>query len=154
MPVVHVIIRSTIQLFQRRRLIAKSIERHLGIMDELGDDGMSTDESHFDPDTHQVMYTVTKPEWRHPDLHNWLKVFDRLYDRMHINSWSLDKRGAHPHLRVGSRRVHQKSHAPTGLPINAYDPTWLDSREPLYLRYVLRPKTEEYNFSHSSDVFG
>jgi hypothetical protein len=32
-------------------------------------DGMSTDESFLDPNTHQTTYMVTKPEWRHPDLH-------------------------------------------------------------------------------------
>ena len=70
------------KLFQRRRNIAKLVEpltKHIGILDTLGDDGMSTDESFVDPDTHQTTYAVTKPEWRHPDLHNWLGVFDQLH---------------------------------------------------------------------------
>jgi hypothetical protein len=146
-----------IKLFQRRRNIAKLVEpltKHLGILDAMGDDGMSTDESVIDPDTHQTTYTVTKPEWRHPDLHNWLMVFDQLHHRSHIESWSLDKRGAFPHIRTGSQRVHLKSHAPTGLPINTYDPQWIESREPLYLNHVLCPQMEQrYDFTHSSDVF-
>jgi hypothetical protein len=128
--------------------------QHLGILDALGDDGMSTDESFVDSDTHQTTYTVTKPEWRHPDLHNWLRVFDHLHHRNHIESWSLDKRGAFPHIRTESQKVHLKSHAPRGLPINAYDPRWIESRETLYLDHVLCPQWEQqYNFMHSSDVF-
>jgi hypothetical protein len=146
-----------IKLFQRRCNIAKLVEpltKHLGILDALGDDGMSTDESVIDPDTHRATYTVTKPEWRHPDLHDWLMVFDQLHHRSHMESWSLDKRGAFPHIRTRSLKVHLKSHAPTGLPINAYDPQWIESRESLYLNHVLCPQMEQrYDFMHSSDVF-
>jgi len=114
-----------IKLFQHHHNIAKLVElltAHLGILDTLGDDGMSTDESFVDPDTHQTMYTVTKPEWRHPDLHNWLGVFNQLHHRSHFESWSLDKHGTFPHIHTGSQKVHPKSHAPMGLLINTYDP--------------------------------
>jgi hypothetical protein len=145
-----------IKLFQRRRDAAKLIKPHtdhLGILDALGIDGMSSDESFVDPDTHQTTYTVTKPEWRHPDLHNWLGVFDQLHRRNHIESWSIDKRGAFPHIRSWSQKVHSKSHAPSSLPINAYDPQWIEGRERFYLDHVLYPQMEEYDFTHSSDVF-
>ncbi|KAI9433637.1 hypothetical protein H4582DRAFT_1783182, partial [Lactarius indigo] len=111
------------QLFQRRRGIAKlfdPLKRHLDILDALGSNGMSSDESDVDCNSKRIAYTVVKPDWRHPDLHNWLKVFDQLHHRNHINSWSLDKRGAFPHIRIGSQKVHKKVHVPTGLPINAY----------------------------------
>jgi hypothetical protein len=146
---------SAIQLFQRRRGIAKRLDpltKHLNILDALGPEGMSSDESLFEPDTRQLTYTVAKPNWRHPDLHHWLRVFDQLHHRDHVNSWSLDKRGTFPHIRAGSQRVHKKVHAPPGLPINAYDPKWLESREPLYLNHVLCPQMEQYNFNHPSDV--
>jgi len=153
----HLKMLSTIKLFQRRRNIAKLVKPltgHLGILDALGDDGMSTDESFVDPDTHQTTYKVTKPEWRHPDLHNWLKVFNQLHHRSHIESWSLDKRGTFPHIRARSQKVHRKSHVPTGLPIDTYDPKWIESRECLYLDHVLCPQREQrYDFIHSSDVF-
>ena len=145
---------SSIQLFHRRRSIAKGIaplNRHLGILDALGTDGMSLDESLVDEDTHQLVYMVAKPEWRHPNLHNWLKYFDQLHHRNHVDSWSLDRRGAYPHIRTGSRIVHIKSHAPPALPINAYDRRWLESKEALYLNHVLCPKAEEYDFMHSPE---
>lgn len=143
------------QLFQRRRGIAKMFDpltKHLDVLDALGPDGMSSDESLVDSDTRQPTYTIVKPDWRHPDLHNWLQVFDQLHHRNHINSWSVDKRGAFPHIRAGSQKVRKKLSAPKGLPINAYDPKWLEAREALYLKHVLSPCPEQYNFNHTSDV--
>lgn len=64
----------------------------------------------------------------------------------------MDKRGAFTHIRAGSQKVHETGHAPSGLPINAYDPKWLDSREALYVRHVLCPKEVPYAFDHPSDV--
>lgn len=144
-----------IKLFQRRRNIAKLVDpltKHLNILDDLGEGGMSTDESDVDPVTRQTTYTVTKPEWRHPDLHHWLKVFDDLHYRSHANRWSLDRRGAYAHIRTLSQRVHGKSDAPKCLPINAYDPKWIESREPLFLNHMLNPKREQYEFTHSPSV--
>jgi hypothetical protein len=142
-------------LFQRRREIVKSfgsLSNHITILDALGPDGMSSDESVVDLDMPKPSYTVIKPDWRHPDLHNWLKLFDQLHHRNHVDSWFTDKRGAFPHIRTGSQKVHKKKHVPAGLPINAYDPKWLESRQEAYLKYVLCPKMEQYNFNHPLDV--
>ena len=71
-----------VQLFQCRRAIAKlygPLAKHIKVLDALGVDGMSSDESSFDPHTGQPTYTIVKPSWRHPDLHHWLKVFDQLH---------------------------------------------------------------------------
>ncbi|KAH9012321.1 hypothetical protein EDB85DRAFT_1900449 [Lactarius pseudohatsudake] len=46
---------------------------------------------------------------------------------------------------------YKKVHAPTRLPINAYDPKWLEGRESLYAKHVLCPNMEPYNFGHPSD---
>lgn len=143
------------QLFHRRCNVAKGYEplkKHLEVLDALGLEGMSSDESDVDPTTEQPTYTVVKPDWRHADLHNWLKVLNQLHQRAHINSWSTDKRGSFPHICIGSHRVHKKVHVPSRLPINAYDPQWIESRENLYIKHVLCPKTEPYNFTHPSDV--
>lgn len=142
-------------MFHRRREVAKlyePLQKHLEILDVLGPEGMSSDESDIDRATNQPMYTVVKPDWRHPDLHNWLKVLDHLHHRAHINSWTKDKRGAFAHTCVGSQRVHRKAHAPPRLPLNAYDPMWLEGREAMYVKHVLCLKTEPYSFTHSSDV--
>ena len=144
----NAIIRSfVVQLFQRRRETAKlysPLRKHIDVLDALGVDGMSSDESSFDPHTSQPTYTIVKPSWRHPDLHHWLKVFDQLHHRNHVNSWSLDKRGAFTHIRAGSQKIRQTVHAPSYLPVNAYDPRWLESKESLYVRHVLCPEEGSY----------
>ena len=144
-----------VQLFQRHHETAKLyslLQKHIDVLDALGVDGMSSDESSFDPDTNQQTYTIVKPSWRHPDLHHWLKVFDQLHHQNHVNSWSLDKRGTFTHIRAGSQKICQTIHAPPRLPANAYDPQWLESRESLYVRHVLCPKERSYVFNHPPDV--
>jgi hypothetical protein len=121
-------------------------------LDKLGVNGMSSDESDIDPSTNQMRYVVVKPDWRHPDLHNWLRIFDQLHHRGHLSSWSNDKRGAFPHIRVGSQKVHRNANASHRLPVNAYDPQWLEGAETLFVKHVLCPKAEEYDFSHTLDV--
>ncbi len=113
-----------VQLFHCRRETAKlysPLRKHIDVLDGLGVDGMSSDELSFDPHTSQPTYTVVKPSWRHPDLHDWLKVFNQLHHQNHVNSWSLDKCGAFTHIRAGSQKIHQTVHAPPHLPVNAYD---------------------------------
>ena len=144
-----------VQLFQRRRATAKlysPLTKHIEVLDALGVDGMSSDESSFDPHTRQPTYTIVKPSWRHPDLHHWLKVFDQLHHRNHVNGWALDKRGAFTHIPTGSQKIRQTRHAPPNLPVNAYDPQWLESRESLYVRHVLCPEEGSYFFNHPPDV--
>ena len=140
------------QLFQRRREVAKQYEplqQHLEVLDALGVDGMSSDESDMDPATNQRRYTVVRPDWRHPDMHSWLEIFDQFHHYNHLNSWSNDRRGAFPHLRGGSWKVHREAHPPRCLPVNAYDERWLEGREDMYVKYVLSPRAEPYDFSHS-----
>jgi len=55
-------------------------------------------------------------------------------------------------MRVGSQKVHKKVHAPSRLPINAYKPQWLEARETLYVKHVLCPQSEPYDFRHDLDV--
>lgn len=115
---------------------------------------MSSDESDIDPTTNQVSYTVIKPDWRHPELQHWLQIFDQLHRRNHLGNWSNDKRGAFAHLRVGSQKVHRKMCAPPNLPINAYNPQWLDARQELYVKHVLCPNPATYDFTHGLDIIG
>ncbi|KAH9180279.1 hypothetical protein EDB89DRAFT_2061994 [Lactarius sanguifluus] len=142
-------------LFQHRHEITKlynPLKKHLGILDALGVDGMSLDESSSDPHTGQTMYTVVKPGWQHPDLHHWLKVFDELHHQNQANGCILDKWGMFTHIRAGSQKIQQTSHAPPDLPLKPYDPRWLKSRENLYVKHELRPIKDQYIFNHPSDV--
>ncbi|KAH9033087.1 hypothetical protein EDB85DRAFT_1864659, partial [Lactarius pseudohatsudake] len=53
-------------LFQRCCGIAKlfdPLKRHLNILDALGSNGMSSDESDVDCNSKRIAYTVVKPDW-------------------------------------------------------------------------------------------
>ncbi|KAH9030593.1 hypothetical protein EDB83DRAFT_2173849, partial [Lactarius deliciosus] len=142
-------------LFQCHREIVKlydPLKKHVEVMDALGADRISSDESSFDPHTSQTTYTVVKPSWRHPDIHHWLKVFDDLHHRNHINAFVLNKRGMFTHIRTSSQKVGQAQYAPPGLPVNAYDPNWLQSKTALSLKHELHPKEYPYDFNHSPEV--
>jgi hypothetical protein len=60
---------------------------------------------------------------------------------------SRSERDAFPQIRTGSQKVHKKVHVPTGLPINAYNPKWLEGREALSVKHVLCPNMREYMFA-------
>ncbi|KAH9079134.1 hypothetical protein EDB83DRAFT_2215999, partial [Lactarius deliciosus] len=131
------------QLFQRCCEIVKlydPLKKHLEVMDALGADRMSSDESSFDPHTGQTTYTVIKPSWWHPDIHHWLKAFDDLHHRNHINAFILNKRGMFTHICTGSQKVRQVQYAPPGLPVNAYDPNWLQSKTPPFIETQVAPQ--------------
>ncbi|KAI9437867.1 hypothetical protein BJY52DRAFT_1129805, partial [Lactarius psammicola] len=81
-----------------------------------------------------------------------LKVFDELHHRNRAHGCILDKRGKFTHIRVGSQKIRQTSRAPPDLPLSAYDPRWLESREKLYVKHELRPTKDPYIFNHPSDV--
>jgi hypothetical protein len=97
-----------VQLFQRHHEIMKfysPLKKHVNVLDVLGVDGMSLDESSFDPHMRQLTYTIVRPSWQHPDLHHWLKAFDQLHHRNHVNGWVLDKCGAFTHICAGSQKI-------------------------------------------------
>jgi len=59
------------QLFQHHCETAKlynPLRKHINVLDALGVDGMSLDESSFDPHTSQPTYIIVKQSWQHPDL--------------------------------------------------------------------------------------
>ena len=57
------------------------------------------------------------------------------------------ERGALPHIHIGSQKIHNKLHAPTGLLINIYSPAWLESKDALCLKHVLCPKAKPHVLS-------
>ena len=116
----------------------------LDILDALGTKGMSSDKSDVDCNSKQVTDTVVKPDWQHPNLHYWLKVFDQLHHQNHINSWSLDKHGMFPHICIRSQKVHKKVQVLSGLLINTYDPKWLEGQEALCETCVVSEYEEIY----------
>lgn len=71
-----------VQLYCRRRAMAQKytpFRRHLGMLDLLGAQGMSSDESVAMPNTEGRAYTYLHSDWRADDVSNWLDDFDTIY---------------------------------------------------------------------------
>lgn len=137
---------NTPKLFRRRRDTVETnphLSEHLAIMDELGVEGMSGDESGGEDGSCNVL----RPPWRSEMLSDWLHVIDTVYIRGRMKSG--DRRGCLPHSRVyQDDSISSKGQCVKGLPKSAYDPTWLRSG-------VDVGKTEEvYSFMHASKLFG
>ncbi|KAF8877194.1 hypothetical protein BD779DRAFT_1429120, partial [Infundibulicybe gibba] len=116
----------TVQLHPR-------LQRHEHIIQRLGTDGMSSDESE-DEDAHiqaaarldNPRFKILQPKWRAKPLTIWLRVIDSVHL---ISRRSGDKsaRGAYPRLRISNERAPEFSKSKKfvkGLPKNAYDPVW------------------------------
>ncbi|KAJ7877686.1 hypothetical protein B0H13DRAFT_1570562, partial [Mycena leptocephala] len=140
------------ELFHQRRYLAytfKPLHKHIDILERLGVDGMSSDESETD-DNHHTQYQILAPLWRDRHLAAWLRVFDSLHHILRRGSDAYASRGAFPrHRKVGQQRSTNTTFV-SGLPINVYDHHWItqDARR----KYDLRPSTEQYDFSHEPDI--
>ncbi|KDQ50645.1 hypothetical protein JAAARDRAFT_51174 [Jaapia argillacea MUCL 33604] len=93
-----------ISLFHCRRNIAKKydgLRHHVAMLDRLGPDGMSSNESEVDAQGRN--YVVQRPLWRAPELCPWLGIFDifHVYNHMAGNGGlgDGDQCGAIPHQR-------------------------------------------------------
>ncbi|OBZ66078.1 hypothetical protein A0H81_13919 [Grifola frondosa] len=134
-------------LFYRRFEVAANhtdLQRHLGILQDLGVDGMSSDESEHENGV--IQYRVLIKSWRNPVLTPWLRTFDAAYRKDRLGP-SQSTRGAHPHLRLASQKVDLR--APViRLPFNAYNYEWLKGLSAFELE-SLAPQHREYEFLHT-----
>jgi hypothetical protein len=132
-----------------------SLARHVDILERLGVDGMSDDESETNdiPRTRRqrVKFKVLTPKWRNPSLTDWLHVLDTVYWVRRRDKGS--SRGDYPRNRLYNARTPRfstrKSYVP-GLPINAYSAEWLEERHDV--DFAVCPGQEIYDFSHGHDI--
>lgn len=122
------------------------------MLDLLGAQGMSSDESIPIPDSNGRAYTYLHSNWRADEVGIWLEDFDTVYllDRAD----ETDRRGAWPHLRRRdqTRKLSARSNPVDSLPLNAYKPDWLATRISDWVRSHLRPTEQPYAFSND-DAF-
>lgn len=148
------------QTFQRRLHIATMdplLQKHVHVLQRLGVDGMSSDESDVEELWHdpavrrrQPSYFVSTPAWRHPSLTAWLLAFDS----MHVISRRMAGnrlRGAYPRCRIYARDRSSKSKRYVShLPKTAYNPDWLKTRN--NIEFTVAPTEEIYPFTHDDHV--
>lgn len=134
-----------------------ALRTHIRILERLGVQGMSSDESDGEAPNEiqhvsEPTFEILRPKWREPRLAGWLRCLDTL----HMKSRRPDgkpARGNHPHQRVeGDSVKYSKSKGfVSGLPINAYEPRWLATRTDV--DFDVYPDKETYDFSIQAGAF-
>ncbi|OBZ73045.1 hypothetical protein A0H81_07122 [Grifola frondosa] len=125
-------------LFYRQIEVAANhseLRRHLDILQTLGVDGISSDES--DHENGVAQYRVLVKPWRNPMLTPWLRTFDTAYRRDRLNGGNQTTRGAQPHLRLASQKLDYSRPAVPRLPYNAYEVKWLQNLSQFDLESLL-----------------
>ncbi|KAF7436045.1 hypothetical protein PC9H_002871 [Pleurotus ostreatus] len=136
------------------------LQRHVDIMQRLGPDGMSSDESDVedgrggeDPaNPTRPIFRVVAPGWRAREVGEWLEPFDSIHLFSRRNSDDL--RGQYPRLRLRTSRtrtVDRTARAVKDLPVNAYDPAWLEQQT--QADFTVRATNQRYEFQHDNRLF-
>ncbi|EPS99887.1 hypothetical protein FOMPIDRAFT_1095873, partial [Fomitopsis schrenkii] len=115
---------------QERRRNVSSLHLHIGlvgsvspkavdILDALGIEGMSSDESDHESGGGAPTYIASGLNWRSPALCAWLRAFDSLHLCMRYREGFKASAGAWPHYRVDGAK-QSKRRPVRGLPRNCY----------------------------------
>lgn len=146
----------TIQKYDRRLDIAEThplLVHHVPILERLGPDGMSSDDSDHDTSRTHLLgarFITKQPIWRAETLFDFLHVFDSLYSLKRRKERTT--RGSLPYPRqVDANTFSSSTKFVTDLPKSAYRSSWLEMQRSA--PYVVRPTTEPYVFEHASGLF-
>ncbi|KAJ7021351.1 hypothetical protein C8F04DRAFT_959921 [Mycena alexandri] len=140
------------KLFYRRRRVAYAFEplrRQIPMLEYLGVDGMSSDDSEREdrPD-HPFQYSIRPPRWRATRVEPWLRMFDSIHNILRRKSAGTHP-GAFPRIRTATNRKSANTKFVAGLPANAYDPQWMN--EDVLRKYDIHA-VSNYDFVHDEDV--
>ena len=123
------------------------------MIEYLGVDGMSSDDSEtgaLDRDLDVPRYRIRTPQWRADLVEPWLRTFDSVHTILRRAGASDDSRsGAFPRIRTATNQKSTSKTFVSGLPINAYDPKWV--QKDILREYDLHPDAA-YDFTHDPDV--
>ncbi|KAI0715208.1 hypothetical protein C8Q76DRAFT_618222 [Earliella scabrosa] len=143
---------ASVQLFERRLSVVtdhKELSRYEKVLRILGPAGMSSDESMTERGVKQ--YIILKKVWRGDDVTLLLRTLDALARRDRLNPQTRKRRGAPPRLRKEGPSTSDRTPPPPGLPINAFDATWLKERSDYDLELLAIDK-EPFNFVPSNGL--
>ncbi|KAI5980873.1 hypothetical protein EDC04DRAFT_2595297, partial [Pisolithus marmoratus] len=115
------------ELYSRRLQTAyeyKEIkDRAVAIVESLGQDGMSSDESDHEGHCGEATYYILDKDWRSKPVTSWLRMLDSLHLRLRYNGKWQATAGAWPHFRTPS--LNESKGSPVqGLPIDFYCRNW------------------------------
>ncbi|KAI0367548.1 hypothetical protein BV20DRAFT_1037610 [Pilatotrama ljubarskyi] len=141
--------RKSTLFYRRRRVAAKysQLKPHLPMLEQLGIDGMSSDESDEDSNGCKLFRILAK-SWRPDRVTAWLRGFDAV-DALTRDAQS--SRGNQPRRRAVSSKVDDSRAAVKGLPKNAYNPVWY-AKLGDFVREALCRSEDTYSFEHCESV--
>lgn len=121
-----------IQLLKRRLRVCDKVKTvpapFKTVLASMKPEAMSGDElTDFRGD--HPRYAITNLTWRNPAIHAWFKTLDHLHLSTRFKADMTPTSGAFPHHRVPSRRVEDHQPIVPGLPINFYNPVFLEGME-------------------------
>ncbi|RPD72403.1 hypothetical protein L226DRAFT_449638, partial [Lentinus tigrinus ALCF2SS1-7] len=137
-------------LFHRRLETAQNnadLKGHVYMLQRLGPEGMSSDESEVENGV--KVYKVLVKKWRNPDLVEWFKVFDSIARMERTNVINgMDGRGAPYRERIRSTKDDDKCSPVGRLPPNAYNSTWFDDLNK-FSQARINVLKKAYSFTHT-----
>lgn len=114
------------------------------ILDVMGKDGMSSDDSAAEDGKRNLrLFRARKMPWR-AEICAHLDWIDghRLDDETFLNA-----RGAHPvERRRGDNHLNSRRDPPSGKPKNVYNLTWLEGKDEMYKKFVLKASDLEFEW--------
>ncbi|KIK58687.1 hypothetical protein GYMLUDRAFT_60480 [Collybiopsis luxurians FD-317 M1] len=128
-------------LFHQRREVVTTLpgfETFVPYLDQLGIDGMSSDESDMSMARPRLQFLRLFPRWSSEELREYIRKLDLLHleSRLRRDGLIGDHfgQGAPPRLRVPHSEISKSSNYIKGLPRNFYDAGWLEEQEPGWIR--------------------
>ncbi|KAJ7650503.1 hypothetical protein FB45DRAFT_731454 [Roridomyces roridus] len=140
------------QLFLRRHrtgIRLPLLHDQIPMLEELGIDTMSCDESERGTVDVETRYRISSPDWRADKVTQWLRTFDSAY---HISrKLAPPKAGAPPRVRYAPTAKSKGGRAVPDLPVSAYNSNWLQEHQ--QQRYDVAPRADEtYDFTPGTAV--
>lgn len=129
------------------------LSRHKRLLEALGTQGMSSDESDTKAPGKSTTYPRVYPQWRSQQLSSFLWKLDAIVEKIHASPIGRRKRGGNPlRIRPHTSKYNTTAAAPIGFPRNCYDKEWLDSL-PARSKATLQARDVDYKFSDTDDAF-
>ncbi|KAI6165339.1 hypothetical protein EDD17DRAFT_1472674, partial [Pisolithus thermaeus] len=117
-----------------------------GLMQLVGSQGVSSDESDTGLEGHKVYWKIS-PAWRSEELANFMHSIDSLIisnRRPRVGHRSI--RGQEPRWCIPSNLINEDAVAPPRLPLNCYKDSWLACLLPSERKKLNAWADKRYNF--------
>ncbi|KAJ7342317.1 hypothetical protein DFH08DRAFT_703827 [Mycena albidolilacea] len=140
-----------IQLFHRRRFIgylSPPLWKHASMLELLGVDGMSSDESGQEDDWDE--YKILAPLWRASEVAPWLRMFDTIHRILRAVGNPQAQQGTFPHWRILTNAKSRNKKFVAGLLHNVYDQAWIAGEK--LTEEVIYPTPDAYDFNHEPSI--